>query len=576
MSGIKNGKLELKWYNKDKVLIWNNDKNQYVWISPDHFLALEPRIFKEKKVIGEPCSFSSSRKCVKSEKAKGIEEQNLLIKGDNLLSLKALEQDFIGRIKVVYIDPPFNTGSAFEHYDDGLEHSIWLSMMKSRLEVIHRLLAKDGSIFVEIDDSEQAYLKMLLDEIFGRSNFVATVSIKRSAATGHKAINPGPINVTEYIHIYAKDKPNWKYKTQFVLKQEYDKQYSLFIPNKNRDYSKWNFISLKEKVAKELGYGSAKEAKNALLDSFNQKIIEFAISNAENVCRFALPNYEGVSQAARETIDKSKHEDSVHLLTREKYSDMYFYKGNRILFLSDKIREVEGTTGLTEPLTNFWDDIPWQGIAREGNVDFPKGKKPEKLLRRIIEMASDENDYILDSFAGSGTTGAVAHKLGRRWILIESGGQADTHCLTRLIDVVNGKDQSGISKEIHWQGGGGFTYYGLGKSLFKKLEEGLIAVEYDNGDLIEAICKIEGFSFVGREYLDKTKLHGVVNSMRFCHVAEVLVTQDYVSDMAYEIKDDESLVIYCMKRISNLQLPENIDIKKIPRDISKRFRFESL
>ena len=185
----------------------------------------------------------------------------------------------------------------------------------------------------------------------------------------------------------------------------------------------------------------------------------------------------------------------------------------------------------------MWDDIGWHGIAKEGGVTLNKGKKPEKLLKRILDIGTDAGDWILDSFAGSGTTGAVAHKMGRKWVMIECLPDQIKLCKTRLTNVIKGKDTGGISKIVHFKSGGGFRYVELGESLFKR-DNGIVGVNYDNGDLVEAVCKIEGFKFIGREFLEKAKLHGVVNQKRYCHVTEEFVTQDLIDELAQEIKKE--------------------------------------
>ncbi|MEI7892873.1 MAG: site-specific DNA-methyltransferase [Myxococcales bacterium] len=387
---------------------------------------------------------------------------NRLIHADNLLALHALEQEFTNAIKCVYIDPPFNTGQALRHYDDGVEHSRWLSLMRDRLVLLHRLLRNDGALFVEIDDTESSYLQVVLDEIFGRSNRVLTVVVRRSAATGHKAINRTPVNVSEYIHIYAKNRAAWKYKPTYVRRGDYDWAYSTRLVNPHDGHEQWRFEPLGELVAKTLGYRSARDARKALgKKPFDERIVTYALKHSEEVVRYAQPKIEAVSKAARELIGQSERDAGrVFCLRRDAFSDMYFKDGNRILFLRDKVRNGE-EGGLVEPLTNWWDDIPWQGIAREGGVVFPKGKKPEKLIRRILEMSTDPGDWVLDAFAGSGTTGAVSHKMRRQWIMIEAGDHCQTHVLPRLRRVVAGEDPTGITVAEGWTGGGGFRYFRL-------------------------------------------------------------------------------------------------------------------
>lgn len=288
--------------------------------------------------------------------------------------------------------------------------------------------------------------------------------------------------------------------------------------------------------------------------------------------RFGLTPHKP-SDAIKKLLEKSKTErNKVFILEREKYDNIYILNGGALSFYKNKIREIDGEKVPTELLTDLWDDINYAGIAEEGGVKFKNSKKPEKLLRRIIDLGSEESEWVLDSFAGSGTTGAVAHKMGRKWIMIEMAKHAETHCIPRLKAVVEGEDSTGITKIVDFKGGGGFRYCELGESLFKVDDSEIVEINYDNGDLVEAVCKIEGFKFVGREFLDKTKLHGVVNQKRFCHVTEEFVTQDLIDELVQEIKEEESLVIYCMKKVSRLSLPQNIQVKKIPRDIIKKFR----
>ena len=520
---------------------------------------LEPRLLVQLEAVGE----------TNHDKLDDLYEQgdNLLIKGDNLLALKALERHFAGKIKCIYIDPPFNTGNAFEHYDDGLEHTIWLSMMKARLEILRKLLREDGAIFVEIDDTEQAHLKILMDEIFGRANYVLSIAVKRSAATGHKAINPSPVNVCEFIHIFARDKSKWRYIQQFVGRNDYDWAYKHVILNKDVDFAKWGFAPLAEVVAVTgLSFESAKEARKAMgKNNFDSAMINFAMKNPQIVIRFAQPNYRGVSQAARELIDRSKAEkDRVFLLKREDYSDMYFFRGDRILFLSDKVEEDENGSQIIEPLTNFWDDIAWQGIAKEGGVDFPKSKKPEKLIRRVLEIATSPDDWVLDSFLGGGTTAAVAHKLGRKWVGIELGEHAETLCLPRLRRVVTGEDQTGISKQVAWNGGGGFRYCVLGESLFAKdRDTGLVMInpQYTNGPLIAAVCNLEDFALNGDSVFQG------VRGNTYAHITEDKVTQGYLDALLGRLPDSKSLVVYCLKRATGLAVSERVKVKRIPKEL---------
>ena len=249
--------------------------------------------------------------------------ENMIIQGDNLDGLKALLPYYAGKVKCIFIDPPYNTKSAFEHYDDNLEHSKWLEMIYPRLELLRELLSENGSIWATIDDNESHYLKVIMDEIFGRRNFIIQSTIQRGAATGHKAINPTPVQVCDYMLTYAKNKSIWKYKPVYQ-ERSYDKAYSKFIDNYEDNFEKWKFITLKEALKKY----------SISLDSALKKF-------PERIIRFAQPNYDGVGQDTRDLIDQSKKDHKkVYKLLRENFSDIFLFKGDRILFYKDKMREV--------------------------------------------------------------------------------------------------------------------------------------------------------------------------------------------------------------------------------------------
>jgi len=368
------------------------------------------------------------------------ETDNLIIKGNNLLALHSLEKRFAGKVKTIYIDPPYNTGNDSFGYNDRFNHSTWLTFMRNRLEIARQLILYTGCIAIQIDDSELAYVAALADEIFGRENRVTIISLARSAATGHKAINPAPVNVADYILIYAKDRSQWQYIPQYIPR-DYDSAYNLFIENYEEGYQMWRFRPLQQ-----------------VLDERNISIEEAIQLFPERIARFAEPSYKGVGKETRNLIDKSKGSPSkVFRQERDGYSDIYLMNGQRILFYESKLREIDGEKVTAEAITNIWTDIAFQGIAREGNVILLKGKKPEKLLQRIINMTSENGDIVLDFFIGTGTTAAVAHKMGRRYIGIEQLDYGKNDSVQRLKNVIAG-DSTGISKSVGWQGGGSFVY----------------------------------------------------------------------------------------------------------------------
>ena len=483
------------------------------------------------------------------------DSENILIHGDNLLALKALEQEYAGKVKCIYIDPPYNTGSAFEHYDDNLEHSIWLGLMRPRLELFKNLLSNDGSIWISIDEKEGHYLKVLCDEVFGRNNFIIMTTIQRGAATGHKAINPTPVQVCDLMLTYTKKKEKWIYKPVYRAR-DYDKAYSQFIENFDSGYENWKFISLKEAMGK---YGFTLEKKFAQF--------------AGRVIRFAQPDYKAVGQETRDLIDISKNDDKIYLQQRENHSDIYLYRGNRILFYKDKLKEIDGKLVTAELVTNLWDDMNYQGIAKEGGVTFAKSKKPEAQIRRILEMSTNEGDLVLDSFLGSGTTAAVAQKMGRKWIGVELGDHAYTHCFPRLKAVVDG-EQGGISKAVGWQCGGGFRFYELAPSLLNQDEFGnwIISKEYNSNMLAAAMAKQEGFVYNPHETVYWKQ--GKSSEQDFIYTTTQFLTVETVERIHDQMQPGESLLI-CSKSFQKeckTRFP-NITIKKIPQMLLGKCEF---
>ena len=377
---------------------------------------------------------------------------NHLIRADNLEAMQALLDAGIV-VRCAYLDPPYNTGRAFPEYDDARTTEEWRAMMKPRLALVRALLSEDGAAFVEIDDRELGTLLALMDEVFGRENRVSIVTVVRSAATGHKAINLGPVSVSDYLLVYAKDRRRARLRPMTVPRAGHDPAYRTFLVDPGAPLERWTFEPLAARVARAMGWASRAEGVRAVgKAAFEAALERFAVEHAGQVVRFAQPRYEAVSRAAQRLIDRSKKTDRVLRLERPKHKDMLLHRGNRILFLADK---TEGGA-LVEPLTNVWDDLGFQGIAREGGVTFVRNKKPEKLLARILELATEPGDLVLDPFAGSGTTAAVAHKLGRRWIAIEQERAVWSAARARLERVVHGADPTGITKSAVWKGGGSF------------------------------------------------------------------------------------------------------------------------
>ncbi|MBD3192158.1 MAG: site-specific DNA-methyltransferase [Candidatus Heimdallarchaeota archaeon] len=468
----KSREVVLSWPYKDCVLeggqVKEEEKRREIFhnevLAPDEIdRLLDPKVFTNFKRIDAKGEHRISE--IKST-------DNLIVKGNNLLVLHSLKEKYIEKIKLIYIDPPFNTGNDSFNYNDYYNHSTWLTFMKNRLEIAKELLSEDGAIFVHIDDSEQAYLKTLMDEIFERENFLNLITITSRSPSGFKTVNPGVYNSAEYLLIYAKNKKHLQFNDDWVECPP-DRNYNSIIINIEDQPTNWKVRKIRDIIPLELGFKNAKEAKEKLgNDIFQNKIDKFAIENSERVFRLTEISDKG---AGKETVEIKKisktSPDKVFVVKREEYDDRYILDGREITFYSKKVREIHGEKVPTLMLSNVWTDISWEGIANEGDVKLKKGKKPERLLKRIIKIGSDENDLIMDFFLGSGTTAAVAHKMGRRYIGIEQLDYGKNSAIERLknvigkanskgklVELIEDYDTTGISKEVDWEGGGDFVY----------------------------------------------------------------------------------------------------------------------
>lgn len=462
---------------------------------------------------------------------------NMLIHGDNLLALKALEQDYSGKIKCIYIDPPYNTGNAFEHYDDGLEHSIWLSLMRDRLEILKRLLSNDGgSIWISIDADESHYLKVLCDEIFGRQCFVdeviwqrafAPVNLKKTLSRSH-----------DTILVYCKNSIGFELN-KLPRSAETNSRYK----NPDNDpRGPWTSgdLSVGPAIEKNIyeittpsgrkclppkGY-SWRVSKEKLQEMITEKKIYFGPTgeNAPRIKRFLVDVKDGVV--------------STTLWTRNECGDNQEAK-----------REIKAL---------FSDE--------KNPFDTPK---PERLIQRILTLASNPGDLVLDSFLGSGTTAAVAQKMGRCWIGVEMEETAYSYCLPRLKKVIDGEDQGGITKAVNWQGGGSFKFYELASSLIvtDKYGQQIISKEYNADMLAEAMCKILGYRYKpDKEIYWK---QGFSSEKNFIYTTTMSLQESSLDRLAEEIGDN-NLLICCSAFVGNSRIYPNISVKKIPAAILKK------
>ena len=400
---------------------------------------------------------------------------NRILFGDNLSALHALQEEFVGRIKCVYIDPPYNTGNTFTHYRDGLVHERWLSMIRPRLELLWSLLRDDGFLAVQIDDNEFARLYLLMAEICQERNLKVIV-IKMAEPTGVKMAqvvkHGGIARLKEYLILAGKAGIRGL-SLERIPKEGWDTEYRIGVENVTRGEMRQlkALIEKRTRTPADLQYADAICGKFVFtsVQAMCQREPESQLNETwlqENAWRIVrtcattavakrLADHKRASltpYVAAFTIETPQHK--LYVMKRD-YDDRYAQPRIRLLFADDYLTVHPG---------DFWHDIKTTGLGDEGGVDFTHGKKPEALLKRIIGMTTQPGDWVLDAFAGSGTTGAVAHKMGRRWILIEAGAHCHTHLLPRLRRVVEGTDQSGISRAVEWKGGGGFQYWEIKNS----------------------------------------------------------------------------------------------------------------
>lgn len=558
----KKQKLELSWIGKD---------------NPEYDISnIEPRILEEKKELsyGDPTS------------------ENMIIHGDNLLALKALLSEYEGKIKCIYIDPPYNTGNMGFPYDDSVEHSTWLSLMMPRLELLRMLLKDDGVIFIQIDDNEQAYLKVICDEVFGRKNYLNTIIVKAKAVSGasgggeDKRLKKN----SEFILMYAKDYNASKYDFAFekVDLMEYIEEhkrnkigfyYTRIITNYGNkaeigkikdgsgdditifEHTDFEFSSISKLIEKE----------NLTAEEVYSKYYKdiFMVTNAQTSILPKVNSFVGKKDSliSYEYIPKTGK-------AKNRLETKLVWNETLVVWLKDTVIKENNKLVKKEKLGTLWSNISWGRIDLEGGIAFKNGKKPENLLYKIIEMTTSVGDLVLDSFLGSGTTTAVAHKMERKYIGIEMGEHAYTHCKVRLDKVIDGTDQNGISEALEWKGGGGFKFYELAPSFVVKDEFGNPVIDsyYNDTKLIKAMCKLMNYTYKPSQ--TEYWKHGVGQGNNYLYVTTQLLTSAMVQKIADHLEANESLLICPTKYEPGAEkLNEKILVKKIPQSILKACQF---
>jgi adenine-specific DNA-methyltransferase len=507
---------------------------ELTWIGKENRPKLEPRILLEDSEK----SYHAQHRVTNHDVF-----DNRLIFGDNLLALKALEQEFTGKIKCIYIDPPYNTGTAFSHYDDGIEHSIWLNLMRDRMEMICRLLSNDGSVWVSLDDNECHYFKVLMDEMLGRQNFVASIIWQKVFTVKNSARHFSDMH--DYVIVYAKDARRWE-RNLLPRSEDLDSSYS----NPDND-------------PRGVWTTNAIQARNF----YSQGSYEIKSPSG----RIFLPpkgTYWRVSESTFKELDKDGRvwwgKDGINIPRIKKYLSeaKQGVVPATLWFHGDCGTNAEAKTEVRALFSELQD------------ADLFITPKPERLLKRVIEIATKPGDWVLDSFAGSGTTGAVAHKMGRHWIMVELGEHCHTHIIPRLKKVIDGSDSGGITEAVGWKGGGGFRYSHLAPSLLEKDKWGnwVISKQYRPEMLAEAVCKLEGFIYAPS---DTTYWrHGHSTERDFIYVTTQNLNHSQLQQLSDEVGPNRTLLIMCSAFRGKSDLFHNLTIKKIPKAIRARCEWD--
>lgn len=381
-------------------------------------------------------------------------KSNLIIRGNNLLGIASLLSRYTGEIQFIYIDPPYNTANDSFKYNDSFKRSTWLTFMKNRLEIALNLLKKTGVIAISINYKELSYLKVLCDSVFGEENYVNTVTVKTATTASFRAINDCPVNVSEFILIYAKKKTDAKIKPVYVA-SDYSEDYGSYIENKHDFPENWRIVSVDSVIYAQDGVSSWQEYKEKYGQNWKEirykKKAQFCLENCNSIV--SLNTMQKPSQEIKKAIEYSKkRRGKVFSIGKN-----FIYNGRSLAFYSKKLRKIDGTLSPSEILTNIWTDISFLSLGKEGGVNLSNGKKPEKLIKRLFDLFVDVGDIVMDYHLGTGTTCAVAHKMGLQYIGLEQLDYGNDDCTVRLANVIKG-EQGGISKNVNWQGGGSFIY----------------------------------------------------------------------------------------------------------------------
>lgn len=511
------------------------------WVGKEQRPRLEPRILLEDPEL----SYHAKERVTDDDIF-----DNRLIFGDNLLALKALEQEFAGKVKCIFVDPPYNTGSAFTHYDDGVEHSVWLTLLRDRLLILKALLCDDGVLWITLDDNEAHYFKVMADEVFGRANFVANVVWQKKPSVQANAVWFSDSH--DHLLVYAKNKSNWK-PSLLPRTEEADARFS------NPDHDpRGVWTSGPCTISLTSGQRGAQYARTGV----SANLFEIRTPSG----RLVMPPQGTCWRFSQERFAELVADNRIYFGAEG--SNVPRYKR----FLSEVQDGIVPSTLWLRQDAGDNLEAKREAVALNAETVFPT-PKPERLLQRVLSLSTKSGDLVLDSFAGSGTTGAVAQKMGRRWIMVELGEHCHTHIIPRLRKVIDGEDRGGVTEATDWKGGGGFRYYKLAQSLLKQDKYGqwVINDAYNAEMLAEAMCKLMGFAYSPSD--ETYWQHGQSTETDFIYITTQTFNAEAMAHLAEEVGPHRSLLVCCTAWTGNPNSFANLTFTKIPNAVLNKCEF---
>lgn len=510
----KNDKQREEWVKLcaiDKIKL---GKGEIPGMKAEYSVPLTPQFLKENKTLVVDTAFFSNEfkhKLLASINHFDEKCNGLMISSENFQALHLLQEKYGEQVKCVYIDPPYNTGGDDFVYKDNYQESSWLSCIYDRLLLTKPFFKEGGSIAVSIDIKELDKLIALMDMTLGSENRKANITVRRASLTGAKVINPGLVNISENVVMYSNGNGKWNPERSYrECGIDFKKtRYKNYILNKDQSFDKWTISTVLEVFAQYKGIKKSQLSKT-LGETYEDELYKFMIDHADSICRLAALDEDSVGN---DVLDLKKlsleNPEKIYHLERLDCNDYYVINGQAILFFKDRLRKIGNNIVPIEPVSDIWDDVLPNDIHNEGGVVLKKGKKPEKLVDRIFESTTKKGDLVLDYFAGSGTSGAVSLKSGRKFINVEVNEYFDSIPLRRIKNTLYG-DTSGVTDKYEWKGGGMVKYIRL-----EQYEDTLNNIELKENRLSQSVNFDE--SYMLGYMLDVESRESLMNLTRFEH-----------------------------------------------------------